>query len=188
VKAFLLAVVVALVGAADAAAKGGHYRFDGGTVAERQQVVGALSVSSFNWSVVPWTITIHIRSATWSRGSDESLGYSVPGHIYLSKKLLDEPGQMSWGYVKHEYAHEVDSSRFNEAIRKRLNYLLVGKSWWWHPGMTHAQVGGERFASTLAWTYWPSPNNILDTWAENEARAMLPGPFKKIMRSLVGCC
>jgi hypothetical protein len=189
-KAFLVLALVAvvLVLAPPAAARGGHYRFDGGTSAERKQVVDALNVSAFNWSVVPWTVTIHIRSGSWSSGTAEFQGYSAPRHIYLSAALLDAPGKYSWGYVQHEYAHQVDQSRFNDAIRKRLNYLLVGKTWNWHPGMPHGAAGGERFASTLAWTYWPNPDNLLDRWSQSEARAMLPGPFKKLMRSLVGCC
>ena len=181
-------VVFALAVVPDAGAKGGHYRFEGGTPAERKQVVDALNVSAFNWSVVPWTVTIHIRSGSWSSGTAEFEGYSAPRNIYLSARLLDEPGKDSWGYVQHEYAHQVDQSRFNDATRKRLNYLLVGKTWWWHPGMPHGAAGAERFASTLAYTYWPSPDNLLDQWSQNESRAMLSGPFKKLMRSLLGCC
>jgi hypothetical protein len=188
--AFILAVTTLafLAIVPEAAARGGHYRFEGGTAAERKQVVDALNVSAFNWSVVPWTVTIHIRSGSWSSGTAEFDGYAAPRHIYFAAKLLDEPGRYSWGYVQHEYAHQVDFARFNDATRKRLNYLLVGKTWSWHPGMSHGAAGAERFASTLAFTYWPSPDNLLDTWAQNEARAMLPGPFKKLMRSLVGCC
>jgi hypothetical protein len=181
-------VALALVAVPTAAGRGGHYRFDGGTAAERKQVVDALNVSAFKWSVVSWTVTIHIRPTSWSASTQETLGYAVPRQIYLSAKLLDEPGRYSWGYVQHEYAHQVDLARFDDATRKRLNYLLVGKTWWWHPGIPHGAAGAERFASTLAFTYWPSPDNVLDTWAQNESRAMLPGPFKKLMRSLVGCC
>lgn len=190
----VLSVIVGAIGLAllvvpAASARGGHYTFDGGTEYERQQVVSALNVSAFNWSVVPWTVTIRIRRANFWDGSSggPNGGYASPKLIVLDSALL-ERGDVSWGYVQHEYAHEVDESRFNDAIRRRLTYLLVGRTWWMKPGLPHAMAGAERFASTLAWTYWPSPQNALGTWAGNESHAMLPGPFKKLMRSLVGCC
>jgi hypothetical protein len=178
-------MAVAIVPAAQA--RGGHYRFDGGTTYERQQVVQALNVSSFNWNVVPWTVTITIRNGSVTSGGIEAGGISPPRHITLRADILDQ-GIRSWGLVQHEYAHQVDFARFNDPIRKRLTYLLVAKTWWWRPGIVHAQAGAERFASTLAWTYWPSPDNLLGTWQQNEANAMRAGPFKKLMRALVGCC
>jgi hypothetical protein len=183
------AIGLSLVAVPVASAKGGHYVFDGGTAHERQQVVSALDVSAFNWSVVPWTVTIRIRRADFWDGSSggPNGGYASRKLIVLDSALLDR-GDVSWGYVQHEYAHQVDLSRFNDAIRRRLTYLLVGRSWWTKPGRPHAMAASERFASTLAWTYWPSPQNALGDWNGNESHAMLPGPFKKLMRSLLGCC
>jgi hypothetical protein len=184
---FSLAMVAALAMAPEAGASGGHYRFDGGTTYQRQQVVQALNVSTFNWNVVPWTVTITIRPGSLKSAGVEAGGVSPPRHITIRADQLDQ-GIRSWGLVQHEYAHQVDFSRFDDPIRKRLTYLLMGKTWWWRPGVDHAWAGAERFASTLAWTYWPSPDNVLGTTQVFESTAMAPAPFKKLMRALVGCC
>jgi hypothetical protein len=58
----ILAVIAAatLTFAGSAQAAGGNYVFDGGTQAEQQQVRAGLNASSFDWSLVPAQITIHI--------------------------------------------------------------------------------------------------------------------------------
>lgn len=189
-KACYLAVasLAALALVPQASAYGGRYRIEGGTTYERQQVVQALDISGFNWSVVPWTVRITITTGTLTLGGFDAGGVSPPRHITLRADALDQ-GVRSWGLVQHEYAHQVDEARFNDSIRKRLTYTFLAKTWWWRPGMSHSKAGAERFASTLAWTYWPSPDNILGARDEyEEARAMAPGPFKRLMRILVGCC
>ena len=184
---FAVAILAALALAPRAGAYGGHYRIEGGTAYERQQVVQALNVSAFNWSVVPWTVRITIRAGRLTSAGVDAAGISPPRHITLRADQLDQ-GIRSWGLVQHEYAHQVDFARFNDPLRRRLTSLLLAKTWWWRPGIEHSRAGAERFATTLAWTYWPSRDNILRTADFYESTAMAPGPFKKLMRALVGCC
>ena len=95
--------LAALALAAEARAAGGSYRFDGGTPAEQRQVRAALDASSFNWSLVPVQITIHIARdipslpqtrLAFSPPFPISLPYlclfSVP-HIYASWKKAGIP-------------------------------------------------------------------------------------------------
>src|SRR2546423_8355489 len=104
IRAFRI-VFVSLVGALALAhtgvaqASGGTYRFDGGTAYERSQVHAALEASSFNWSRVHATITIHIRAG--------GMSHSTRGEIWLDADLLDS-GRFGWATVQDEYAHQVD--------------------------------------------------------------------------------
>ena len=99
--------------AATAGAGGaGSYMFDGGTRKERETVVAALRASSFDWSVVPGPIAIHIVDGEPSR--------SIPHEIWLDADLLDA-GEFAWGVVQHEYAHQVDYLLFDEAQRALLD-------------------------------------------------------------------
>jgi hypothetical protein len=59
-KRLLLVGLASLVLAPGAFAKGGNYVFDGGTRAEQAQVKAALDVSSFDFSLVPGPVTIHV--------------------------------------------------------------------------------------------------------------------------------
>jgi hypothetical protein len=183
----LVAVLVAtaflglalLDGPATAQAAAGGYSFDGGSARERAVVHAALGVSTFDWSLVPAHVTIHI-----TRGGGS---YSTPGEIWLSEKLLSR-GRAAWGVVQHEYAHQVDFFLFDAKIRTSLNRALGGKSWW--PGRAgeqfrHSQYGAERFASTLAWAYWPSRQNTLFRYAHTEATAMPPARFRTMLSDLV---
>jgi hypothetical protein len=163
---------------ATAAAPGG-YTFDGGTAQQRAVVHAALGASSFDWSLVPAHVTIHI-----TRGGSS---YATPGQIWLSGKLLSG-GRAAWGVVQHEYAHQVDFFLFDAKIRRSLNRALGGKTWW--PGRAgeqfrHSEYGAERFASTLAWAYWPSPQNTLFRYAHTEATALPPARFRTMLSDLV---
>jgi hypothetical protein len=43
--------------------------------------------------------------------------------------------------------------------------------------LQHNQYGCERFASTLAWAYWQSPQNCMNPAAiDGESRGMAPLP------------
>jgi opacity protein-like surface antigen len=90
----ILAVIAAatLTFAGSAQAAGGNYVFDGGTQAEQQQVRAGLNASSFDWSLVPSQITIHI-------GRGISTSYALPGQIWLDANLLDS-GRFAWGTVQ----------------------------------------------------------------------------------------
>jgi hypothetical protein len=74
-----------------ALARGGSYTFSGGTAREQATVRSALEVSSFDWSLLPRPVTVHI-----ARGGDS---YATDGNVYLDPSLLDS-GQFSWGIVQ----------------------------------------------------------------------------------------
>jgi hypothetical protein len=162
---------------ATAAGAGGSYTFDGGTKKERETVVAALRASSFDWSVVPGPIAIHIGDGEPSR--------SIPREIWLDADLLDA-GEFGWGVVQHEYAHQVDYLLFGEAQRALLLKQLGGLDWCYGtPGLAHDQYGCERFASTLAWSFWPSPENSMrPSGRRDESAAMAPPRFRALVSRL----
>ena len=110
----------------------------------------ALDASSFNWSVVPGPVVIHIGAADGP--------HAVAGEIWLDAGLLDS-GRFSWG---------VDPARVRAPGRLRApdgsdahdasTALLGGSSWW---GRRARPLDCERFADAVAWAYWPSPDNVL---------------------------
>jgi hypothetical protein len=148
-KRLLITFAFALVLAPGALAAGGNYSFDGGTRAQQAQVRSALNASSFNWSVVPGPIAIHI-----GRGDGP---HASAGQIWLDSSLLDS-GRFSWGVIQHEYAHPVDFALLTDGMRSQLAPLLGGSSWW---SGSHDAVSCERFADAVAWAYWSSPDNVL---------------------------
>jgi hypothetical protein len=176
-----LAGTALVFGTARAEASGGNYVFQGGTPAEQSQVRQALDASSFNWSVVPGTVTIVITPTP----TDEA----IPGKIFLDPALLDS-GEFSWGVVQHEYAHQVDFALFNDATHAQLNTALGGTAWCYGDSATplvHNQYGCERFASTLAWAYWQSPQNCMKpSYVNGESAGMAPAAFRTLMTSLLG--
>jgi hypothetical protein len=159
---------------AQAVARG--YSFAGGTARERATVNAALAASSFDWSRVPGHVTIHVvpgRSC-----------FATPGQIWLGRRVLAH-GRAAWGLVQHEYGHEVDFLVLDARARASLNRVLGGKVWWPNGRWRHDQYGAERFASTLAWSYWPSPRNTLVRNARAEATAMRPAAFRRLLRRLL---
>ena len=172
------AAVAALAAAGAAAAFGGSYVVDGGTPGERATVVAALDASAFDWSVVPTVVTIRIR-----RGVDSD---AVRGRITLDADLLDA-GVWAWGVVQHEYAHQVDFFLLDEATRALLLERLGGAVWCAGSGsFHHAALGCERFASTLAWAYWPVRANCMQPLGPNdEAAAMDPAEFRALLAVLL---
>jgi hypothetical protein len=176
----LLALPVALGLTQPALATGGNYVIVGGTGYEQQQVKAALAASSFNWSVVPGVVTINIAPGSTSE--------AVPGAIFLEPSLLDS-GEFSWGVVQHEYAHEVDFALLDASAHARLNTLLGGASWCYedNPALAHNQYGCERFASTLAWSFWQSPANCMRPSAvSGESGGMAPAAFRTLIPSMLG--
>ena len=166
-------MLAALAFPALAQASGGNYVFDGGTPAEQGQVRAALKASSFDWSVA---------------------SEAVPGQIWLDSGLLDS-GRFAWGVVQHEYGHQVDFFLLDDAKRARIASALGGVAWW-APGATsslapngtlkHAQLTSERFASTLAWAYWQSPENCMSPrLAGAESGALKPAAFRALVKKLL---
>jgi hypothetical protein len=163
-----VALSLAFAFAPSALASGGNYFFDGGTRAEQAQVRSALDASSFNWSIVPGPVAIHIAPGAASRASLDT--------IWLDARLLDS-GRFAWGVVQHEYAHQVDFSLLTDPMRAQLHGLLHGTSWWGAEG--HAELDCERFADALAWAYWPSPDNVMRPQSGNgEGGLVAPEVFR----------
>jgi hypothetical protein len=82
----------------------------GGSEVARAQVRAALEASSFDWSLVPATVTVRIANCGCPGSS--------PGLIVLDEKLLAAAPYgraYTWGIVQHEYAHQVWDSRSTTA-------------------------------------------------------------------------
>jgi len=176
----LTAAFAALALAGIAQAKGGNYVFDGGTPKEQAEVRSALNASAFNWSLVPAQVTVHIAPGL---GTSDA----TPGELWLDSALLDS-GVFSWGIVQHEYAHEVDFFLLDEGKRAALAPQLGGQSWWPGAGapLAHGQLTCERFASTLAWAYWPSARNSMKPQSRNdESSAMAPAAFRALLAQVL---
>jgi hypothetical protein len=171
-----IGLVLACAFAPAASASGGRYVFDGGTRAEQAQVTAALNASSFDWNVVPGPVVIHI-------GRNVS-PVAVAGQIWLDTGLLDA-GRFSWGVVQHEYAHQVDFGVLTDAMRAKLGVLLGGSSWW-GAVTNHSQLACERFADLVAWSYWPSPDNIMRPESvSDEGGQVSPAVFRATLESLL---
>jgi hypothetical protein len=157
----------------------GAYEIEGGTPLQTMQVRRALEASTFDWAVVPAVVRIRITHGprTWARR----------GEIRLSAELLDT-GRASWGIVQHEYAHQVDFFLLDDAARSKLRLALGGVTWWpsGKRALHHDAYACERFASTLAWAYWPSRFNSLRPRSRNsEAAAMPPAQFRALLGQLL---
>jgi hypothetical protein len=178
-KIALVTAVAALALASQAQASGGNYVFAGGNAKQHTQVRSALDASSFNWSLVPAQIKIHIAPVGQS--------YAIRGEIWLDARLLNA-GRFSWGVVQDEYSHQVDFYLFDAATRTNLNALLGGKDWCYGvSGLLHSEYGCERFASTLVWSYWPSRSNAYKPDSKSsESAALAPARFRAIMKQIVG--
>ena len=177
VKRFVLPLVLAFALAPAAQAAGGRYVFDGGTRSQQGQVTSALNASSFDWSLVPGQIVIHI-----GKGISP---HAVAGQIWLDGGLLNT-GRFSWGVVQHEYAHQVDFELLTDPMRAELQPLLQAPTWWGSIDQ-HAELGCERFADELAWAYWQSPDNVMKpASATDEGGQMAPIAFRAARASMLG--
>ena len=174
----LFALLCALLpGAAQAA--GGDYVFDGGSARQQAQVVKALDASSFDWSVVPQRVTVHIGAY--------GVSHATPGHVWLEARLLDA-GMFSWATVMDEYAHQVDFLVLDQARRAVLQERLGAQAWCHEaPGLAHAANGCERFASMVAWAYWPSTQNAYKPASRTDESASMPAAeFRALLAELIG--
>jgi hypothetical protein len=176
---FIVAATTACAFTHGARAAGGPYTFVGGTNAERAQVVAALNASSFDWNLLPQSITVNIGPLGTS--------YASYGAVFLDASLLDS-GVFSWGVVQHEFGHEVDFFLLDSAKRAVLQQALGGKDWCYEtPGLKHSDHACERFASELAWAYWASPQNSMRPTAQDpEAGSMPVAAFRALLAQLIG--
>jgi hypothetical protein len=171
----LIALVAALAVAPAALAKGGSYVVQGGTRFEQSQVKAALDASTFDFSIVPGTVTVHIVRNAASE--------ATPGNVYLDPGLLDA-GRFSWGVVQHEFAHEVDFLVLTDAGRAQLQAALGGAAWC--AGAPHAQLGCERFADLVSWAYWQSSDNCLKpASAADEGGQLSPAAFQALLARIL---
>ena len=175
----LAAAALAAVLAQSSLAAGGRYTFDGGTATQRAAVRDALDASSFDWDVLPEPVVVHIAPVDGS--------YAEPRHVYIDGALLDS-GRYSWGVVQHEFAHQVDFLLFDDARRAMFDRALGGIDWCYGmPGLDHSDYGCERFASTLAWAYWPSADNSMaPTCTHGESAAMPAAQFRSLLARVLG--
>jgi hypothetical protein len=178
-KILILTSFAALAFSSVAHAAGGHYVFKGGTGWQQLQVRSALNASSFDWNRVSTQVKIHIKKGANTR--------AVPGQIWFDANLLNA-GKYSWGYVQHEYAHQVDFFLLRDHLRSALAPILGGNSWWQTATFQqHSSLNCERFASTLAWAYWPSKDNALrPKSAKAESAAIAPAKFRKLLAEKLG--
>ena len=174
----VLGTAAMLSTASQATAAGGRYTFAGGTPAQRAEVRAALEASDFEWGRVPARVTFHIGPGQSAR--------ALPGHIWLDSNLLNA-GRFSWAIVQHEYAHQVDFFLLDDESRSVLTGALGAAAWCTETaGLPHAFYGCERFASTLTWAYWQSPQNALrPESATDESAAMPPTPFRRLVSRLL---
>jgi hypothetical protein len=174
-----LATAFVLSTAGPAAAAGGDYVFAGGTAKQQTTVKQALNASAFDWGLVPAQIVIHIAPGIDSEAST--------GTIWLDADLLNA-GMFSWGVVQHEYAHQVDFFLLDDSKREALGAVLGSSDWCYGVlGLQHAQYGCERFASTLAWAYWPNAQNAMKPAnAKDESAAMDPVRFRQLLGIMIG--
>ena len=169
----LVAIAVLLSAPAGAAARQQHLALAGGTARERAQVVAALAASRFDWQLVPARIEVHI-----ARGVTSS---ATPGEIWLDADLLDA-GVFAWGVVQHEYAHQVDFFLLDAIRRAVLLRQMGGRVWCNDRPEGRDELGCERFASTLAWAYWPSRENCMPP---ETARPLTRAQFRRLVSRLL---
>ena len=153
--------------------------FEGGTAAERAQVTRALDASSFDWRILQQSVTVHI-----GRGVDSE---ATPGNVWLDANLLDS-GRFSWGVVQHEFAHQIDFLLLSDVQRATLARLLHAPVWCADTSLDqpHSDYGCERFASTLAWAYWQSPDNVMKpSGRSDESAAMAPAAFRSVLKGML---
>ncbi len=175
----LAAAAAALFLPGSATAAGGEVVFEGGSQHDQQQVRSALAVSSFNWNLVPRQVVVHIGPYGTS--------HSTPGHVWLDAGLL-RAGTFAWGTVMDEFAHQVDFLLLDGPRRQVLQERLGATAWCYEvAGLGHGANGCERFASMVAWAYWPSKENAYrPTSRTDEAAAMPAAEFRSLLADLIG--
>jgi hypothetical protein len=172
-------LAAAFVLPASAQAAGGDYSFEGASPSERSTVRAALNASSFDWGVVPGRVTIHVGRYGVSR--------STPGHVWLDRGLLAS-GRFAWATVMDEYAHQIDFLVLDQARRTLLQQQLGADAWCYEgTELAHGAQGCERFASMVAWAYWPSnDNSYRPASPADESASMRPAAFRALLSAVVG--
>jgi hypothetical protein len=175
----VIVLTLALLLPGSALAGGGNYAFQGATPAERSTVRAALNASSFDWGVVTQRVTIHVGRY--------GVSHSTPEHIWLDRNLL-AAGRFAWATVMDEYAHQVDFLVLETTQREVLQQRLRASAWCYErEGVAHSANGCERFASMVAWAYWPSKDNAYSPRTRSDESASMPAPeFRQLLSTMVG--
>ena len=87
-----------------------------------------------------------------------------------------------------EYAHQVDFFVLDPARRALLQQRLGASAWCYEvSGLAHGAHGCERFASMVAWAYWPSKHNAYRPVSPaDESAAMPAAEFRSLVSTVVG--
>jgi hypothetical protein len=175
--ATLLALVLPSPGTA--ATTGADVMLDGGTARERAEVRAALSASSFDWRLLRRQVTVHIGRYGTS--------HSTPGHVWLDGGLL-RSGRFAWATVMDEFAHQVDFFLLDGPRRQLLQERLGTQAWCYEdPALAHGANGCERFASMVAWAYWPTKHNAYRPRTRaDETASMSAAEFRSLLADLIG--
>jgi hypothetical protein len=128
---------------------------------------------------VPKQVTVHVGSY--------GVSHSTPGNVWLDRGLLAS-GRFAWATVMDEYAHQVDFFVLDPARRAVLQQRLGASAWCYEvSGLAHGAHGCERFASMVAWAYWPSKDNAYrPASATDESASMAPAEFRALLSTVVG--
>jgi hypothetical protein len=155
-RTLVVALSAALALAGTAQAQGGGYAVVGGSEAAAAQVRAALDASAFDWSVLPAQVTIEITRC--------GCAGAQPGTIVLDEETLTSSPfgpRYAWGIVQHELAHQLDFLLFARRERRILRRQLGGSAWCHEQaGVAHDANVCERFATAVAWAFWPSRENV----------------------------
>jgi hypothetical protein len=166
----LFLALAVLASAPVAFARGGNYFFEGGTAAQRAraQVEKALSVSSFDWSVVRSQVTIHI-----GRNLDS---HATPGNVWLDSRFrtllmgrrparVRPPGGLPLA-DPGEPARAPAAARCEGLVLGHLRVRALG-----------LRLRALRFH--LAWAYWQNADNCMKPASKSdEAGGMTPAAFR----------
>lgn len=101
--------------------------------------------------------------------------------------MLDS-GSFSWGVVQMEYAQQVQYTTLSAQARSQLASLLGAQQWCYDdPTLPSGANACERFAATLAWSYWPSADNSMQPSSPSDwSASMSPKAFRTLLSQLIG--
>jgi hypothetical protein len=68
-----------------------------------------------------------------------------------------------------------------------FNRVLGGTDWCYGvTGLDHSAYGCERFASELAWAYWPDAANSMSPACTHESGALPVAAFRRLLAQVLG--
>ena len=121
----------------------------------RQQatVRAALEVSSFDWSVLP------ARSSSTSRRS--AAPTPRPATSTSTARCSTPAASRGASSSTSSHTRSTSSSSTTRSARRSTQRSAAATGATASPGLAHSAYGCERFASELAWAYWPSADNSM---------------------------